>query len=229
MKHEVYLGSSKIMKNHKNKAFRAIIICALGFIVTMAIQETAQAQQVTARTLDNWLQKNASPAQKARYQDFYNKIRNHFLTQNWSPGRKYNRAQADLAAYKLIRSPQYSASYLSLICGHGNNAAQGAGGNKLFGNLLKNRTYKELSQIHNLLWGKNKDVVFKLCGRPSWDYGADAGGVVGYFFYTNLNMTFTASQKLIAAITIFYDVKSGKVTGVTFTDDKGKRWEVVRR
>ena len=218
------------MKNHKNKAFRTIIICALGFFATMATQETAQAQQVTARTLTNWYHKHASPAQKSRYQDFYNKIRNHYLTQNWSPNRKYNRAQADLAAYKLIRSPEYSASYLRLICGHGNNAAQGAGGNKLFGNLLKNRTYKELSQVHNLLWGKNKDVVFKLCGRPEplLTFDANIRGVES-FGYTDLNMTFTVDQLVIRSVMISYNVKAGKVTHVAFTDDRGKRWEVVRR
>lgn len=127
------MGPQKIMKTEKNNMLRAITGCVIVCFTMIATQETAQAQQVTARTLDNWLQKHASPAQRARCQDYHNKVRDYFLKQNWSPNRKYNRAQAEYAAYKLIRSPQYSASYLRLICGSGtNNSGQEAKRDPIF-------------------------------------------------------------------------------------------------
>ena len=71
-------------------------------------------------SLDNWLKLKASIDQRARYQFVFGNIKALYVKE-----RRYNEKQAALAAYNLIRSPQYAYSYLLFIY-YGEAASQAA-------------------------------------------------------------------------------------------------------
>ena len=77
--------------------------------------ETNAAQLQTAPQMDNWLRSYASTAQLGRYNTYFGNLTNHYLRQDWAPGRKYNFAQARLAAYRFMRSPEHFPAYANLI------------------------------------------------------------------------------------------------------------------